>query len=146
MSLRPGQIGACVVAPTRELARQIHTVFTSLLTAAAGLDVRCGLYIGGATSLAEDVSRFATSGDAILVGTPGRLDDLFAKRVIDARELAVLVLDEADRLLDMGFQAALSRIIARLPKQRRTGLFSATMTDALEEYVCTCPRVSQHHV
>jgi ATP-dependent RNA helicase DDX55/SPB4 len=71
-----------------------------------------------------------------MIATPGRLEDLLKNcGMIDTKQLEILVLDEADRLLDMGFQAALASIISRLPKQRRTGLFSATMTDALEEYL-----------
>jgi ATP-dependent RNA helicase DDX55/SPB4 len=71
-----------------------------------------------------------------LIGTPGRLDELLLKgSLVNTKELEVLVMDEADRLLDMGFSKQLSSIIAQLPKQRRTGLFSATMTDAISELV-----------
>jgi ATP-dependent RNA helicase DDX55/SPB4 len=124
------QVGAIVIAPTRELAKQIHTVFTSLLPS----NLTCNLFIGG-TSLPQDLLTFTESGSHIMIATPGRLEDLLKKSgLIDTKQLEILVLDEADRLLDMGFQAALASIISRLPKQRRTGLFSATMTDALEEY------------
>lgn len=65
----------------------------------------------------------------MLVATPGRLQDLLERyQAFDMRELEALVLDEADTLLSMGFQAALTAILAHLPKQRRTGLFSATQT------------------
>lgn len=79
-------------------------------------------------------------GPDILIGTPGRLQNLLVgkgstKSVVNAKELEVLILDEADRLLDMGFSQTLDNIIAHLPKQRRTGLFSATMTDAISEIV-----------
>lgn len=100
---------------------------------------------------AEDVQRFLSTGADIVIGTPGRVEEFLlgkGKNVVSVKELEVLVLDEADRyvylslhsslprltilfsLLDLGFQAALSRILTHLPKQRRTGLFSATMTDA----------------
>jgi ATP-dependent RNA helicase DDX55/SPB4 len=65
----------------------------------------------------------------VLVATPGRLNDLLERyEAFDLRELEVLVLDEADTLLDMGFKPTLTAILARMPKQRRTGLFSATQT------------------
>lgn len=93
------------------------------------------LFIGG-NNVVEDVATFNKAGGHILVGTPGRLDDLVKRpQVLNLKEFEVLILDEADRLLDMGFQATLSAIITKLPKQRRTGLFSATMTDALSELV-----------
>jgi ATP-dependent RNA helicase DDX55/SPB4 len=69
----------------------------------------------------------------VLIGTPGRLDDILQRcaHFLDLRSVEVLVLDEADRLLDMGFRAQLDGITARLPRQRRTGLFSATQTEAV---------------
>ena len=68
-------------------------------------------------------------GAHVVVGTPGRLEELLGRgEVLDARELELLVLDEADTLLDMGFAPQLASILRRLPKQRRTGLFSATQT------------------
>jgi len=70
----------------------------------------------------------------VLVGTPGRLDDIMARSVaLSVRRLELLVLDEADRLLSMGFKTQVSSILARLPKQRRTGLFSATQTEEVAE-------------
>ncbi len=65
----------------------------------------------------------------MVIGTPGRIDDIMKRCAsMDCRRLEVLVLDEADRLLDMGFKMQLDAIMSRLPKQRRTGLFSATQT------------------
>jgi ATP-dependent RNA helicase DDX55/SPB4 len=101
------------------------------------------------SSPAQDVQRFLAIGADIVVGTPGRVEEFLlgkGRGAVDVKELEVLVLDEADRyaslclplvhslepsrLLDLGFQATLTRILTHLPKQRRTGLFSATMTDA----------------
>lgn len=85
--------------------------------------------------------RYLTRRANIVIGTPGRLEDMF-RRKADGLDLAscvksldVLVLDEADRLLDMGFEASLNTILGYLPKQRRTGLFSATQTQELEKLV-----------
>uniref|UniRef100_A0AAR2IMP7 ATP-dependent RNA helicase n=1 Tax=Pygocentrus nattereri TaxID=42514 RepID=A0AAR2IMP7_PYGNA len=98
------------------------------------------LLIGGSNPI-EDVEKFKTHGANIMIGTPGRLEDMF-RRKADGLDLAscvkaldVLVLDEADRLLDMGFEASLNTILGYLPKQRRTGLFSATQTQELEKLV-----------
>ncbi|XP_077163472.1 ATP-dependent RNA helicase DDX55 isoform X2 [Paroedura picta] len=98
------------------------------------------LLIGGKNPM-EDIEKFKEHGGNILVATPGRLVDMF-KRKSDGLDLArsvksvdVLVLDEADRLLDMGFEASLNTILDFLPKQRRTGLFSATQTQEVENLV-----------
>ncbi|KAJ3049580.1 ATP-dependent RNA helicase ddx55, partial [Rhizophlyctis rosea] len=150
--LLKNQIGALLISPTRELAKQIHDVLTTFIDVLNGDDEIPGeedtkedkpkkirlshmLFIGG-NSVQDDVQRFQKDGAQIVVGTPGRLDDLLKRSgVFNVRELDVLILDEADRLLDMGFEQTLTAIINRLPKQRRTGLFSATMTDALNELV-----------
>lgn len=94
------------------------------------------LVVGGSkcTPL-DDYRQLRDSGADILVGTPGRLEELLSKKGVKKSSLEVLVLDEADRLLDLGFTENLRRILSLLPKQRRTGLFSATMTDALSELV-----------
>ncbi|RUS20365.1 P-loop containing nucleoside triphosphate hydrolase protein [Endogone sp. FLAS-F59071] len=135
--LQKYEIGAIVVTPTRELAQQIHSVFTLFLRDHPFTPpLTHALFIGGASPLTADASQFRATDPKILVGTPGRLEELLRfKSLIITRELEILVLDEADRLLDMGFAVQLSAIIAQLPKQRRTGLFSATMTDALGELV-----------
>ncbi|SJX63508.1 related to SPB4-ATP-dependent RNA helicase of DEAH box family [Sporisorium reilianum f. sp. reilianum] len=94
------------------------------------------LVVGGSKSTPLDDYRiFRDSGADILVGTPGRLEELLSRKGVKKSQLEVLILDEADRLLDLGFTENLRRILALLPRQRRTGLFSATMTDALSELV-----------
>ncbi|KAI9364274.1 P-loop containing nucleoside triphosphate hydrolase protein [Pilaira anomala] len=136
--LKNHEIGAVIITPTRELAQQIHTVFEKFTQDhERESDIRLGLYIGGSTSLPEDIISFRQTKPRILIGTPGRLEELLTKSasLVNTKELEVLVMDEADRLLDMGFSKQLSNIIAQLPKQRRTGLFSATMTDGLSELV-----------
>jgi ATP-dependent RNA helicase DDX55/SPB4 len=86
--------------------------------------------ITGGDAVAADLQRINDAPSIpIVVATPGRLDDLLERyELFELKELQILVLDEADTLLDMGFRPALSRILSRLPKQRRTGLFSATQT------------------
>ncbi|GAA5796798.1 hypothetical protein HPULCUR_002173 [Helicostylum pulchrum] len=136
--LKNYEIGSVIITPTRELAQQIHSVFEKFVVDnEREQDIRLGLFIGGSTSLAEDIISFKQTKPRIIIGTPGRLEELLTKsaQLVNTKELEVLVMDEADRLLDMGFSKQLSNIIAQLPKQRRTGLFSATMTDGLSELV-----------
>ncbi|KAK2466230.1 hypothetical protein APHAL10511_001872 [Amanita phalloides] len=141
--LRKNEIGALVISPTRELATQIHAVFDAFLSSqpvdehdVSGAGSRYPpalLLVSSHSSPAQDIQRFLETGANIVIGTPGRVEEFLlgkGRASIIVKELEVLVLDEADRLLDLGFQASLTRIIAHLPKQRRTGLFSATMTDA----------------
>ncbi|KZT35069.1 DEAD-domain-containing protein [Sistotremastrum suecicum HHB10207 ss-3] len=96
------------------------------------------LLISGPSSPSQDIQRFIKEESDIIVGTPGRIEEFLVGRgrgVVDCREVEVLVLDEADRLLDLGFEKSITKILGHLPKQRRTGLFSATMTDGLGELV-----------
>lgn len=98
------------------------------------------LLIGGVDP-AENLQRFKSDGGHIIIGTPGRLEDLMTRKqegldlAAHVRSLEVLVLDEADRLLDLGFEVSINTILGFLPKQRRTGLFSATQTDEVEALV-----------
>ncbi|CAG8443833.1 10281_t:CDS:10 [Ambispora gerdemannii] len=140
-SFHKNEIGALVITPTRELAQQISSVF-SIFLKDTSIPLKHSLFIGGggSSTVKEDLTNFLEIGPDIIIGTPGRLEDLLVgrngvKSIINTKELEILVLDEADRLLDMGFTQSLTKIIAHLPRQRRTGLFSATMTDALSEIV-----------
>ncbi|CAO3686778.1 unnamed protein product [Rhizopus stolonifer] len=136
--LKNQEIGAIIITPTRELAQQIYTVFNTFVEEHERKNqVLCGLFIGGTTTLPEDIITFKKECPRILIGTPGRLEELLTKsgQMVNTKELEVLVMDEADRLLDMGFSKQVNTIIAQLPKQRRTGLFSATMTDAISELI-----------
>ena len=147
-------IGAVIVSPTRELAKQIRDVAEPFLQSLTEIldedddddveskehakfspDVRPMLLVGGGTqTVADDLKRFSELGSLCLIGTPGRMLDVLTKaRDLDAKRCELLVLDEADRVLGMGFAKTLNSIIAMLPKQRRTGLFSATQTEELEE-------------
>ncbi|KAM0788106.1 hypothetical protein ACM66B_001273 [Microbotryomycetes sp. NB124-2] len=147
-------VGAIVIVPTRELAIQIHSVFTKFIDAQPSTStsppLAPPLLLIGGKPLSTDVQTFRDTGADILIGTPGRLEEfllgsssigLSKKRSESSmghgntKHLEVLVLDEADRLLDLGFSATLNRLLAHLPKQRRTGLFSATMTEGLAELV-----------
>jgi ATP-dependent RNA helicase DDX55/SPB4 len=141
---RKHSVGAIVVSPTRELAKQIYDVLVPFLSAMnqtpemlakakAAKAARAMLLVGG-TDAAADAKTFAEKGAVALVGTPGRLDDVMVRsKVMDLKRVDLLILDEADRLLSMGFMKTLNAIVARLPKQRRTGLFSATQTEETEE-------------
>ena len=117
----PG-IAALVLVPTRELAMQVVDQFNVLRGKQLG---PAGLVVGG---LAEGSQLSAIrKGARLVVATPGRLEDFLDRKLFNFRELKILVLDEADRMLDMGFLPAIRRIASILPKQRQTLLFSATL-------------------
>lgn len=95
------------------------------------------LLFGGTTSPAEDLSNFLKRSPNVLVATPGRLLELLSSPHVHCPQSSfeMLVLDEADRLLDLGFKEDLQKILARLPKQRRTGLFSASVSEAVDQII-----------
>ncbi|KAI9156039.1 ATP-dependent rRNA helicase spb4 [Blastocladiella emersonii ATCC 22665] len=175
-ALKKNSVGAIIVSPTRELAVQIYRVLQRFLPHSptnykpAGtpdsddededaMDTDGGapkpksplthaLFVGGSTSSPEDdLAHFRKYGSHIIVGTPGRLEQLFKRGVaraggshgamINVKECEAVILDEADRLLDPGFSQSLHAILAYLPKQRRTGLFSATMSEAVSSLART---------
>ncbi|EFJ40203.1 hypothetical protein VOLCADRAFT_108284 [Volvox carteri f. nagariensis] len=130
-ALKTHQVGAIIISPTRELAKQIYGVAGPLIASVPGLT---SMLLVGGTDPAQDVAAFKSRGAHVLVGTPGRIDDIVKRcTAMDLKRLEVLVLDEADRLLDLGFRAQLDSVMSRLPRQRRTGLFSATQTEAVQE-------------
>ncbi|KAK4991505.1 ATP-dependent rRNA helicase spb4 [Elasticomyces elasticus] len=95
------------------------------------------LLLGGTTTPAQDLSAFLRTSPNLLIGTPGRLLELLSSPHVHCPQSSfeTLVLDEADRLLDLGFRDTLQKILQRLPKQRRTGLFSASVSEALDQLV-----------
>lgn len=126
------EVGAIVISPTRELATQTSGVLKSFLDHAGLKHFKQQLIVGG-NSVEEDVHRLKKDGAVVLICTPGRLEDLFKRKddvnlAARVKSLELLVLDEADRLLDLGFSSTLNTILSYLPRQRRTGLFSATQT------------------
>lgn len=111
-----------VVLPTRELALQVNEVFHKV---GASLGIRTAVLIGG-----ESIGRQTQAlrrNPQIVIGTPGRIIDHLEQKTVSLKSVGTLVLDEADRMLDMGFAPQLKRILAVLPRERQTMLFSATM-------------------
>ena len=115
-----------VLLPTRELAIQVNEEYEKLRV---GELARAALVIGGVSEKSQIQS--VRSGSALVIATPGRLQDFISRRLIDLREIKILVLDEADRMLDMGFLPAIRRILALLPQHRQTLCFSATMEQSV---------------
>ncbi|CAM8964408.1 unnamed protein product [Rhodiola kirilowii] len=128
---KPLQVMGIIISPTRELSTQIYNVAQPFVATLG--NIKSVLLVGGG-EVKSDLQKVEEEGANILIGTPGRLFDIM-DRVdnFDFKNFEVLILDEADRLLDMGFQKQVTSIISRLPKLRRTGLFSATQTEAVEE-------------
>ncbi len=122
----PG-IRVLIVAPTRELALQTENAYGQL---ALKQSPRCVAVIGGAAMQRQREA--LRRGAGILIATPGRLLDHLERGSLDLSHVEVLVLDEADRMLDMGFWPSIRRLLARLPTVRQTLLFSATMSDSIE--------------
>jgi ATP-dependent RNA helicase RhlE len=123
---RPGRPRGLVLVPTRELAAQVHR---SLATYGAPAQIRVTAIFGG-VSMGAQIQALKRGAD-IVVSTPGRLIDHMQRRTVDLSAIEILVLDEADRMLDLGFLPALRRVIAALPRSRQTLLFSATLSDAV---------------
>lgn len=117
---------ALVLLPTRELAMQVHEQYEQLRSKAMP---RAALIIGGVPEKTQIHSLRA--GSPLVIATPGRLQDLMTRKIADVRQVRILVLDEADRMLDMGFLPAIRRIIAALPQQRQTLCFSATLEQSV---------------
>jgi ATP-dependent RNA helicase RhlE len=115
--LRGYQTGL-VLAPTRELAQQIEETYKKL-------GVKTALIIGGA-AMGPQIGQLRRSPQ-VIIATPGRLMDHMAQGTVEMRTVAIVVLDEADRMLDMGFAPAIRKIMEAVPKERQTMLFSATM-------------------
>lgn len=122
--LRPSVL---IVTPTRELAQQIVEEFT---TFARGLDLEAALIVGGANI--DRQIRTLRRRPHFIIGTPGRLKDLIDRREIQLKNMTTLVLDEADRMLDMGFLPDIRKIVSVMPRERQTLFFSATMTPDIE--------------
>jgi len=126
--LKAGQIRMLVLAPTRELAAQIAA---SAEAYGKNMLLSVGVIFGGVPN--GKSLRTVARGLDVLVATPGRLLDLVDQRAVDLRNLEILVLDEADQMLDLGFIHALKRIVALVPPKRQTLFFSATMPRAIKE-------------
>ena len=130
-----GKIDALVLVPTRELAIQVHEQYEALRSKKAP---PAALVIGG---LSEKVQiRALRAGARVVVATPGRLEDYMRRRIVDLRGVRVLVLDEVDRMLDMGFLPAITRILAVLPSERQTLCYSATLEKSVQHLLLKCTR------
>jgi ATP-dependent RNA helicase RhlE len=124
------QTVALVLLPTRELAMQVHEQYEQLRTKATP---KAALIIGGLSEKAQIQSLRA--GSELVIATPGRLQDLINRNFADLRQVKLLVLDEADRMLDMGFLPAIRRILSTLPRRRQTLCFSATMEQSVASLI-----------
>ena len=119
---------ALVLLPTRELAMQVEKAYRAIRPNSANM---VALVVGGMTEGPQlDTIR---RGARIIVATPGRLEDYIKRRLVKLDTIKILVLDEVDRMLDMGFQPAIARIAAELPTQRQTLCYSATLEGAVRE-------------
>jgi ATP-dependent RNA helicase RhlE len=125
---KPRPIRALVLAPTRELAAQIEDSF---VTYGKYLSLRIAVVHGGVSQVPQ--VRALERGVDILVATPGRLLDLMNQRVADVSKIEILIVDEADQMFDMGFVRDLERIVSRIPTDRQTLMFSATMPEPIRE-------------
>jgi superfamily II DNA/RNA helicase len=122
----------CVIlAPTRELVQQIDTQVKAL---SQGLNVRSMTIFGGVSDRPQ-ISQLMT-GVELVTATPGRLLDLIGQRMVNFTQVAHCVLDEADRMFDMGFIQDLKRILNRMPTRRQTLLYSATMPQEIQRSCC----------
>lgn len=135
-TLRGKRVRALILVPTRELAIQVED---SVSRYGKNLNLSSMAMVGG-TDMEPQKQRLLDGVD-ILIATPGRLLDMAHQRALHFDELEMLVLDEADRMLDMGFIADINKIIERLPEQRQNLLFSATMPNAVRNLI----KSSIHH-
>ena len=141
---RRGQVSCLVISPTRELASQIADEAKSLLSFHPfGVQV-----VFGGTNINSERKRLSTQGVEFLIATPGRLIDHFESSDLSraVSNLDVLVLDEADQLLDMGFRPSLEKILSYLPTQRQTLLFSATVPKTVHQIAANALRPGHQYI
>lgn len=119
-------IRALIITPTRELALQIYESFC---TYGKYTKLKCCVVFGGVSQKPQEDK--LQQGVDILVATPGRLNDLINQKIIDLKHIKIFILDEADRMLDMGFINDVKKVIAKTPPKKQTLLFSATMPPAI---------------
>lgn len=132
----PQAFFACVLSPTRELAIQIAEQFEAL---GSGIGVKCAVLVGGVDQVQQSIA--LGKRPHIVVATPGRLvDHLSNTKGFSLRTVKYLVLDEADRLLNEDFEKALNQVLSVLPRERRTYLYSATMTKKVKKLQKACLR------
>jgi ATP-dependent RNA helicase RhlE len=131
--------GAVVLVPTRELAVQVADEFADIARV-KGLRVATAY---GGVGIGEQARRAARAH--VLVATPGRLEDLANRKLVKLDAVRILVLDEADRMLDMGFQPQVDRIVRRLPSKRQTMLFSATLDERVAGLARAYTREPRRH-
>ncbi len=124
--VQPNKVRALVLTPTRELAAQVGE---SVATYGKHLPLRSAVIFGGVSINPQMMA--LRRGVDVLVATPGRLLDLYNQNAVKFSQLEILVLDEADRMLDMGFIRDIRKIMALLPKRRQTLMFSATFSDEI---------------
>src|SRR5271169_5563558 len=123
-------VSTLILVPTRELAMQVHEQYEKLRERKAA---PAALVIGGMSEQRQ--IQAIRKGAAVVVATPGRLEDFLGRRLVDLRQVTTLVLDEADRMLDMGFLPAIRRIVAAIPRDRQTLCFSATLEASVAHLV-----------
>ncbi|ARD23729.1 DEAD/DEAH box helicase [Shewanella japonica] len=132
-----------ILVPTRELAQQVHQHVEKY---ASGTDIRSVIVYGGVSIKAQ--ANAIQAGADIIVATPGRLLDHLRNRVMSLSKLKHLVFDEADRMLDMGFRDEIIEVLKRVPKERQTLLFSATLDERIFKFskrLLDSPQVIETH-
>ena len=128
----PKGVRAVVLSPTRELAIQIHVAFTQI---AHGTGIRAAIVVGGVGENPQLQS--IRKGAQVVIATPGRLYDFISRQLVNLAAVKILVLDEADRMLDMGFLPTIKRIMASTPAGRQTLFYSATIESSVKHLVET---------
>ena len=125
------KILALVILPSRELAMQVYNILIKFISK---IKFSFALLIGG-KKLQKDLDKLNNEIPNIIVATPGRIFDLDDKLNFVYRDLEILILDEADKMLELGYEVKLTYLLSKFPKQRRTGLFSATINSQIENMI-----------
>lgn len=126
----PAPVSILIITPTRELAAQIDDEFKAF---ARDLRLYSAVVVGG-MNISRQIQAVRRRPH-VIIGTPGRLKDLLTQKALDLKNVNTLVLDEADRMCDMGFLPDIKRIISLVPSQRQSLFFSATMTSTIKELI-----------
>lgn len=134
--LKAGETNIVIISPTRELAKQTFTVLNNIIELSPNPKLyHTQLITGGSNSLVVDVKNYLSKPPHVVVATPGRLLELLKAQHVKTSAVDLLIMDEADRLLDLGVDQTINKILGLLPKQKRVGLFSATMGGFIEDII-----------